>query len=83
MVDGKFELAASLLESYAARFGRTESIAKTERLAYLKLMEIYRNTGPFKLQLLLGKNRRADPSHGKMMDLAVEARLRLTTFRQR
>jgi len=72
LVDGKFELAASLLESYASRFGRNESIAKTERLAYLKLMEKYRNTGPFKIQPLLGKNRRADPSHGKMMDLAVE-----------
>jgi len=47
-------------------------IGKTERLAYLKLMEKYRNTGPFKIHPLLGKNRRADPSHGKMMDLAVE-----------
>src|SRR6516165_3551199 len=68
----KFELAVSLLESYAARLCRTESITQTERLTYLKLMEKYRNTDPFKMQLLLGKNRRADPSHGKMMDLAVE-----------
>ena len=46
--DGKYELAASLLESASARFGRTESIAKAERLVYLKLMEKYQNTDPFK-----------------------------------
>jgi glyoxylase-like metal-dependent hydrolase (beta-lactamase superfamily II) len=46
--DGKYELAASLLESANARFGRTESIAKAERLVYLKLMEKYQNTDPFK-----------------------------------
>src|SRR5260370_7122019 len=46
--DGKYELAASLLESSSARFGRTESLAKAERLLYLKLMEKYQNTPPFK-----------------------------------
>jgi glyoxylase-like metal-dependent hydrolase (beta-lactamase superfamily II) len=46
--DGKYELAASLLESASARFGRTDSIAKAERLIYLKLMEKYQNTDPFK-----------------------------------
>jgi len=46
--DGKYELAASLLDPSAARFGRTESISKAERLVYLKLMEKYQNTDPFK-----------------------------------
>lgn len=46
--DGKFELAASLLKSSKARFGRTESITKAERLVYLKLMEKYQNRDPFK-----------------------------------
>jgi hypothetical protein len=46
VVDGVFELAALLLESYAVRFGRTEPIAKTERLAYLNLTEKYRSTDP-------------------------------------
>jgi glyoxylase-like metal-dependent hydrolase (beta-lactamase superfamily II) len=46
--DGKYELAASLLESAKTRFGRTDSIAKAERLVYLKLMEKYQNTDPFK-----------------------------------
>jgi glyoxylase-like metal-dependent hydrolase (beta-lactamase superfamily II) len=53
--DGKYELAASLLESSAARFGRTESIAKAERLVYLKLMEKYQNTDPFKYILYSAK----------------------------
>jgi len=53
--DGKYELAASLLESASARFGRTDSIAKVERLVYLKLMEKYQNTDPFKYILYSAK----------------------------
>jgi glyoxylase-like metal-dependent hydrolase (beta-lactamase superfamily II) len=53
--DGKYELAASLLESSAARFGRTESIARAERLVYMKLMEKYQNTDPFKYILYSAK----------------------------
>jgi hypothetical protein len=53
--DGKYELAASLLETSAARFGHTESIAKAERLVYLKLMEKYQNTNPFKYILYSAK----------------------------
>jgi len=53
--DGKYELAASLLEASAARFGRTESITKAEQLVYLKLMEKYQNTDPFKYILYSAK----------------------------
>ncbi|MDQ2775999.1 MAG: MBL fold metallo-hydrolase [Acidobacteriota bacterium] len=53
--DGKYELAASLLDSSAARFGRTESIGAAERLVYLKLMEKYQNTDPFKYILYSAK----------------------------
>ena len=53
--DGKYELAASLLDSSVARFGRTESISKAERLVYLKLMEKYQNTDPFKYILYSAK----------------------------
>ncbi|HEV7511223.1 MAG TPA: MBL fold metallo-hydrolase [Candidatus Acidoferrum sp.] len=53
--DGKYELAASLLKASEARYGRTESIVKTERLVYLKLMEKYQNTDPFKFILYSGK----------------------------
>ena len=49
--DGKSELAGSLLKASAARFGRTEAIAKAERLVYLKLMEKYQNIDPFKFIL--------------------------------
>src|SRR5882672_10865111 len=53
--DGKYELAATLLESSSARFGHTESIAKAERLVYLRLMEKYQNTDPFKYILYSAK----------------------------
>lgn len=53
--DGKYELAAALLESASARFGRAESIAKAERRVYLKLMEKYQNTDPFKYILYSAK----------------------------
>jgi len=46
--DGKYELAASLLDSSRSRFGHSESVARAERLVYLKLMEKYQNSDPFK-----------------------------------
>lgn len=53
--DGKYELAASLLESSEGRFGHSESVAGAKRLVYLKLMEKYQNTDPFKFILYSGK----------------------------
>ena len=53
--DGKYELAASLLKSSEARFGHTESLAKAQRFVYLKLMEKYQNTDPFKYILYSAK----------------------------
>jgi hypothetical protein len=53
--DGKFELAASLLESCRSRFGHSESFTRAERIVYLKLMEKYQNTDPFKFILYSGK----------------------------
>jgi glyoxylase-like metal-dependent hydrolase (beta-lactamase superfamily II) len=46
--DGKYELAASLLDASRSRFEHSESVARTERLVYLKLMEKYQNSDPFK-----------------------------------
>ena len=46
--DGKYELAASLLESSEGRFEHSESVARAKRLVYLKLMEKNQNTDPFK-----------------------------------
>ena len=46
--DGKYELAASLLESSEGRFKHSEAVARAKRLVYLKLMEKNQNTDPFK-----------------------------------
>ncbi len=53
--DGKYELAASLLESSAPRFGRTEAMLGAERMVYQKLMEKNQNTDPFKYILYSAK----------------------------
>jgi hypothetical protein len=53
--DGKYELAASLLESSGDRFERSASVAKAKRLVYLKLMEKHQNTDPFKFIIYSGK----------------------------
>src|SRR6266852_1459943 len=46
--DGKYELAASLLESSGSRFEQSTSVSHARRLVYLKLMEKHQNTDPFK-----------------------------------
>lgn len=55
VADGKYELAASLLESSASRFEGSASVAKAKRLVYLKLMEKHQNTDPFKFIIYSGK----------------------------
>jgi glyoxylase-like metal-dependent hydrolase (beta-lactamase superfamily II) len=55
VADGKYELAASLLESAGDRFEHRDSVAKAKRLAYLKLMEKNQNTDPFKFILYSAK----------------------------
>jgi glyoxylase-like metal-dependent hydrolase (beta-lactamase superfamily II) len=55
VADGKYELAASLLESSAGRFDRSESVAHAKRLVYLKLMEKHQNTDPFKFIIYSAK----------------------------
>ena len=53
--DGKYELAASLLESSGDRFDHSSAVANARRLVYLKLMEKNQNTDPFKFILYSGK----------------------------
>jgi glyoxylase-like metal-dependent hydrolase (beta-lactamase superfamily II) len=53
--DGKYELAASLLESTGDRFAGSESITRAKQLVYLKLMEKNQNTDPFKFIIYSGK----------------------------
>jgi glyoxylase-like metal-dependent hydrolase (beta-lactamase superfamily II) len=59
--DGKYELAASLLESTGGRFDRSESVANAKRLVYLKLMEKHQNTDPFKFIIYSAKIREQTP----------------------
>jgi alkyl sulfatase BDS1-like metallo-beta-lactamase superfamily hydrolase len=59
--DGKYELAASLLESSGDRFERSASVANAKRLVYLKLMEKHQNTDPFKFIIYSGKIREQTP----------------------
>jgi glyoxylase-like metal-dependent hydrolase (beta-lactamase superfamily II) len=55
VADGKYELAASLLESSESRFEYSTSVASAKRLVYLKLMEENQNTDPFKFIIYSGK----------------------------
>ncbi len=59
--DGKYELAASLLESAGDRFERSSSVANAKRLVYLKLMEKHQNTDPFKFIIYSGKIKEQTP----------------------
>jgi glyoxylase-like metal-dependent hydrolase (beta-lactamase superfamily II) len=53
--NGKYELAASLLESSGSRFEHSNAVANAKRLVYLKLMEENQNTDPFKFIIYSGK----------------------------
>jgi glyoxylase-like metal-dependent hydrolase (beta-lactamase superfamily II) len=59
--DGKYELAASLLESAGDRFEGRSSVANAKRLVYLKLMEKHQNTDPFEFIIYSGKIREQTP----------------------
>jgi glyoxylase-like metal-dependent hydrolase (beta-lactamase superfamily II) len=53
--DGKYELAASLLESSGGRFARSASVTNAKRLVYLKLIEKHQNTDPFEFIIYSAK----------------------------
>lgn len=53
--DGKYELAASLIESAMPRFGGAPSMLAARKMVYEKLMEKSQNTDPFKYILYSGK----------------------------
>ena len=55
VADGKYELAASLLESTGDRFDHSPSVGNAKRLVYLKLIEKYQNTDPFKFIIYSGR----------------------------
>jgi glyoxylase-like metal-dependent hydrolase (beta-lactamase superfamily II) len=53
--DGKYAMAANLLESAQAKFPGSDSVKRARRFAYLKLMEKNQNTDPFKFIIYSGK----------------------------
>jgi alkyl sulfatase BDS1-like metallo-beta-lactamase superfamily hydrolase len=65
VADGKYELASSLLESCRSRFAHSEPVRNTERLIYLKLMEQYQNSDPFKFLLYSAKAGEQTPQIGE------------------
>jgi alkyl sulfatase BDS1-like metallo-beta-lactamase superfamily hydrolase len=46
--DGRYAMAAELIETAAPKFPNSEALKRAKRFAYLKLMEKNQNTDPFK-----------------------------------
>ncbi len=55
VADGKYELAASLVDAAESKFADSRAGAKAKRLVYLKLMEKYQSTDPFKFIIYSSK----------------------------
>ena len=65
VADGKYELAASLLESTGNRFAGSESIQRAKKLVYLKLMEKNQNSDPFKFFIYSAESGEQTPQMAK------------------
>ena len=55
IADGKYAMAAQVLETAEPKFPKSEALMKTKRFAYLKLMEKNQNTDPFKFIIYSAK----------------------------
>jgi len=53
--DGRYAIAADLIESAETKFPGSDSVRRAKRFAYLKLMEKNQNTDPFKFIIYSGK----------------------------
>jgi hypothetical protein len=53
--DGKYAMAAELLETAEPKFPHSEALKNAKRFAYLKLMEKNQNTDPFKFIIYSAK----------------------------
>jgi glyoxylase-like metal-dependent hydrolase (beta-lactamase superfamily II) len=65
IADGRAELAASALRWAKGRFPGSEALDRSERLAYLKLMEKYQEFNPFKLIVYSGQTGMQLPQMGR------------------
>jgi alkyl sulfatase BDS1-like metallo-beta-lactamase superfamily hydrolase len=71
LADGKYELAASLLESSGDRFARSVSVINAKRLVYLKLIGEAPEYGPVQIHHLLCKDRRTNVTDGGAQVIVV------------
>jgi hypothetical protein len=55
IADGKYELAATVLEWTKGRIAGSKSLDEVTRLTYLKLMEKYQEFNPFKFIIYSGQ----------------------------
>ena len=53
--DGRYALAAELIEAAEPKYPNSEALKRAKRFAYLKLMEKNQNTDPFKFIIYSGK----------------------------
>ncbi|MBV9180121.1 MAG: MBL fold metallo-hydrolase, partial [Acidobacteria bacterium] len=53
--DGKYAIAAELLETAEPKFSHSDALKRAKRFAYLKLMEKNQNTDPFKFVIYSAK----------------------------
>jgi alkyl sulfatase BDS1-like metallo-beta-lactamase superfamily hydrolase len=53
--DGRYAMAANLIETAEPKFPNSEALKRAKRLAYLKLMEKNQNTDPFKFIIYSGR----------------------------
>jgi Alkyl sulfatase dimerisation len=53
--DGRYAMAAELIDSAEAKFPASDSRKRTKRFVYLKLMEKHQNTDPFKFIIYSGR----------------------------
>jgi hypothetical protein len=53
--DGKYAMAAELIETAEPKFPNSEALKRAKRFAYLKLMEKNQNTDPFKFIIYSAK----------------------------
>jgi glyoxylase-like metal-dependent hydrolase (beta-lactamase superfamily II) len=53
--DGKYEIAADLIDSAEVKFPNNDALKRTRRFAHLKLMEKNQNTDPFKFIIYSGQ----------------------------
>jgi len=59
--DGKYEMAADLIETAEAKFPGSDSLKRAKRFAYQKLMEKNQNTDPFKFIIYSARIREQTP----------------------